>query len=240
MKRRKTYYPLMLQAEDKPCVIIGGGSVAERKAEALLEAGARVTVISPACTPRLGGWAKDGTIKHIPSTYQPGMQELANALLVFAATNRSEVNAAIRMEAEAMGKLVNVADDSEGSGFIVPATVRRGRLLIAVSTAGASPAAARKVKQQLEETFGDEYEAYLDLLQELRVFVQSIVEDTAVRQQWFRHMLEWELLLLIRSGRLEPPDRLNLMEMIHKDPTTEGMERVKDWLQSRLPSTGGT
>ncbi|WP_051620287.1 precorrin-2 dehydrogenase/sirohydrochlorin ferrochelatase family protein [Paenibacillus sp. UNC451MF] len=233
----KIYYPLMLNAEDKPCVIIGGGTVAERKAEALIEAGAHVTVISPECSPQLERWGQDGTITIVYESYRFGLPQLNRAFLVFAATDKLEVNAAVRMEAESMGKLVNVADDSERSGFIVPATVRRGKLLISVSTAGASPAVARKVKQELELVFGQEYEEYLDLLQELRLLIQQVVSDTSERQDWFRRMLEWDLLPLIRLGRLLTDDRRELYQIIEGEPTSAGMERAKAWLQNRLTSS---
>ncbi|WP_282941255.1 bifunctional precorrin-2 dehydrogenase/sirohydrochlorin ferrochelatase [Paenibacillus sp. RC67] len=237
MVDKQAFYPLMLNAKDKPCVIIGGGAVAERKAEALIEAGAQVTVISPSCTPQLERWGQEGIITLVHESYHAELPQLIRALLVFAATDKPEVNAAVRREAESLGKLVNVADDSERSGFIVPATVRRGKLLISVSTAGASPAVARKVKQELEQTFGEEYEVYLDLLHDLRFLIQSILTDTGERQRWFRSMLGWDLLPLIRSGRFPASGKKELMEIIKREPTSVGLERVQTWIQNRLAST---
>lgn len=237
MTDNKTYYPLMLDVRDKPCLIIGGGAVAERKAEALMEAGAQVTVVSPVCTPQLEHWDQAGLITLVRDAYRPQLPQLMEALLVFAATDKPEINAAVRMEAESLGKLVNVADDAERSRFIVPATVRRGKLLISVSTAGASPAVARRVKQELEQVFGEEYEIYLDLLNDLRSLIQTILPDTYERQRWFRGMLEWELLPLIRSGKLPPDGRKQLMDMIKQAPTSAGMEQVGAWIGIHLNST---
>lgn len=229
-RTNKNYYPLMLDLQDKPCVIVGGGAVAERKAESLLEAGARVTVISPACTAKLQAWSQAGKVDMITEPYCADMQQLRSAVLVFAATDQPHVNAQVRLEAEALGKLVNVANDAEGSGFIVPAAVRRGKLLVAVSTAGASPTVARKVKRQLERTFGEEYEPYLDLLQKLRQTIQRRVADMALRQQIFKQMLEWELLAAIRAGRFGPAAEQELLRQVELEPTMEGMECIRLWI----------
>ncbi|ULL17876.1 bifunctional precorrin-2 dehydrogenase/sirohydrochlorin ferrochelatase [Paenibacillus sp. H1-7] len=229
--RSKNYYPLMLDLQDKPCVIIGGGAVAERKAESLIEAGASVTVISPVCTHKLVQWAESGVLEAVYETYRTQMPQVQRAVLVFAATDRPDINEAVRLEAEALGKLVNVADDAERSGFIVPAAVRRGRLLLAVSTAGASPAVARKVKQELEQSFGEEYGEYLELLQELRLIVQRMVSDTKVRQEMFRRMLDWELLPWIRSGELQAAEKDELIRRIELEPTPGTMERIRIWIQ---------
>jgi precorrin-2 dehydrogenase/sirohydrochlorin ferrochelatase len=221
----------MLDITGKPCVIVGGGTVAERKAESLLEAGAAVTVISPACTEQLQQWVRLGRITLVPQPYQTGMQELREAVLVFAATNQAEINAAVRLEAEGLGKLVTVADDSAGSSFIVPAVVRRGKLVLAVSTAGASPAVAKRVRQELEQAYGQEYEIYLELLQELRTLIQSQLESTAERQEMFRRMLEWELLAWIRSGGFTASAKKELISRIEANPTVDGMKQLDQWIR---------
>ncbi|NOU96000.1 bifunctional precorrin-2 dehydrogenase/sirohydrochlorin ferrochelatase [Paenibacillus sp. LMG 31456] len=230
-RRNKSYYPLMLDIIGKPCVIIGGGAVAQRKAESLIEAGARITLISPACTEQLEEWARVGHVTILKKQYQAGMPELREALLIFAATNQAEINAAVRLEAESMGKLVTVADDSERSGFIVPAVVRRGKLVISVSTAGASPAVAKRVRHELEKTYGEEYEVYLELLHELRVLIKEKVRDTVDRQVIYKSMLEWELLGWIRSGGFVSSTKRELMEHIAADPTLAGMKQLDKWIR---------
>jgi precorrin-2 dehydrogenase/sirohydrochlorin ferrochelatase len=233
IRKGKSYYPLMLDLTDKRCVIVGGGRVAERKAESLLEAGAAVTVISPAFTPLLEQRYESGRVTLVRERYRQGMAELREALLVFAATDDADVNAAVRLEAEAMGKLVSVADDPAGSGFIVPAVVRRGKLVITVSTEGASPAVSKRVRQELEQTFGAEYEVYLELLQELRSLIQSRVSETAARQEIFRALLDWQLLAWIRTGRFDASSKRELIERIEDDPELDGMKRIELWIRER-------
>jgi precorrin-2 dehydrogenase/sirohydrochlorin ferrochelatase len=226
-----TYYPLFAQLTGIACVVIGGGSVAERKASSLMEAGALVTLISPSCSPQVECWEQQGRVTLVRQGYCIGMRELADAMLVFAATDSREINESVRLEAESMGKLVTVADDTAGSNFIVPAVVRRGRLVIAISTGGASPSVAKRIKQELEQTFGTEYEDYLELLQELRMLIQSLVGDTAVRQHLFRLMLEWELMGFIKSGHMNAIWKQELFDQITKAPTLAGMEQVGLWIQ---------
>ncbi|CAG7655404.1 bifunctional precorrin-2 dehydrogenase/sirohydrochlorin ferrochelatase [Paenibacillus allorhizosphaerae] len=236
----KTYYPVMLALNDAPCLVVGGGQVAERKTGALLEAGARVTALSPRFTPQLEAWAAQGTVAALRCRYEPGLPALAAARLVFAATDDASVNAAVRAEAEALGKLVNVADDAEASGFIVPAAVRRGRLTLAVSTAGASPAVAALLRRQLEETFGPEYGPYLELLHELRLAVQREVPDSGVRQELFRAMLGWELLPLLQCAEFAAQEQLRdeLLLRVKSDPTTEGIRNIGEWLRLESSKNG--
>ncbi|MCR8629617.1 precorrin-2 dehydrogenase/sirohydrochlorin ferrochelatase family protein [Paenibacillus radicis (ex Xue et al. 2023)] len=230
-RRNKSYYPLMLDIIGKPCVIIGGGVVAQRKAESLIEAGATITLISPACTEQLEEWALGGHVSIIKKHFQTGMTELREALLIFAATDQAEINEAVRLEAEALGKLVTVADDSKRSGFIVPAVVRRGKLVISVSTTGASPAVAKRVRQELEKTYGEEYEVYLELLQELRSLIKLKVKDTIERQAIFKSMLEWDLLGWIRSGSFISSSKQALMQRIEAEPTLAGIKKLDKWIR---------
>jgi precorrin-2 dehydrogenase/sirohydrochlorin ferrochelatase len=227
-----SYYPLMADLTGKSCVIIGGGQVAERKAESLIDAGARVILVSPVCSPQIERWIQSGTVLVLRDYYRGGMQEIRDALLVFAATDSRAVNEAVCQEAKALGKLVSVADHTMGSSFIVPAVVRRGKLVIAISTGGASPAVAKKIRRELEQAFGQEYEVYLELLQELRLLIQSIVGDTVLRQAIFKSMLSWDLLAWIRSGRMDAAARQELIAHIQSDPSTAGMDLVGSWIQS--------
>lgn len=194
------YYPILLDLQNRSCVIVGGGRVAERKAASLLEAGARVKLIAPEITPRLEAWVKDGTVSLRRERYRAGLPELGEARLVFAATDRSEVNEQVKHEAEQLGKLFNSADDQNAGGFIVPAVVRRGRLTVAVSTSGASPALAAALKRKLEEVFPAAYEPYVELLNDLRMAVQELVPDTQTRQEMFRGMLAWPLLAVLEPA----------------------------------------
>jgi precorrin-2 dehydrogenase / sirohydrochlorin ferrochelatase len=123
--------------------------------------------------------------------------------LVVAATDSTGVNDEICRIAVQDGRLLNMAEHPEQGDFIVPSVVRRGKLVIAVSTQGASPTVAAAIRRQIETSFGEEYEVYLDFLSEFRLKVQQLVKDTKMRQEWFRAVLQEDLLDKIRSGEFE-------------------------------------
>jgi precorrin-2 dehydrogenase/sirohydrochlorin ferrochelatase len=159
-------YPLFALIEDRACLVVGGGAVGERKVRDLLLAGARVTVVSRDLTPGLAELAAQGRLHYIQGDFTP--QHLDGMILVVGATDDMEVNREVSTAAQARGLLVNIVDAPELCTFIVPAQVRRGPLTIAVSTGGASPALARKVREELEERFGPEYGLFLRVLQVVR------------------------------------------------------------------------
>ena len=159
-------YPLFALIEDRPCLVVGGGAVGERKVQDLLAAGARVTVVSQALTPRLAELAAQGHLHFIQGDFSP--QYLDGMTLVVGATDDQQVNREISAAAQVRNLLVNIVDAPELCTFIVPAQVRRGPLTIAVSTGGASPALARQMREELEQRFGPEYARYLRLLQGVR------------------------------------------------------------------------
>jgi precorrin-2 dehydrogenase / sirohydrochlorin ferrochelatase len=144
-------YPIFLDLSGRRCVVVGGGEVASRKARKLLQARARVVVISPEIKPELESVAVEIHRRH----YREG--DLEGAYLAFAATDSREANAAVAREAKERGVPVNVADKPSDGDFALPSTLRRGRLQVAVSTGGASPTLARRIKNELEEAFGPEW-----------------------------------------------------------------------------------
>ena len=160
------YYPVFLELKGKECVVIGGGKVAERKVEALLEAGAIIKVISPELTSKLKKLAEEGKIFWEKKKYEKG--DIEGAWLVIAATDNPAIQKKIYEEAEEKRIFCNVVDVPEFCSFIVHSVVKRGDLQIAISTSGASPAVARRLREQLEELFGEEYEVYLKLMRNLR------------------------------------------------------------------------
>jgi precorrin-2 dehydrogenase/sirohydrochlorin ferrochelatase len=192
------YYAILLDLAGKGCVIVGGGRVAERKIAALLEANANVTVISPEVTPVISKWMEKGQLKGILDAYDS--QYSMEAFLVIAATDSAEVNERIYVDAIARGQLINRVDCPEQSNFIVPALVRRGKLSIAVSTSGASPALAAEIRQKLEQEYGEEYELYVNFLGELRSLVQEQVKDSQERKRILKEVLELDVLASIRDG----------------------------------------
>ena len=148
-------FPLFVELAGRPCVVIGGGAVAERKVHALLTAGAVVTVVSPALSPALATLADAGRIAHVARLYAEG--DLAGAALAFAATDDGAVNADVAHEGRMRGVWVNAADDPPHCDAILPAVLRRGEITVAVSTGGASPALARAVRERLERALPPAY-----------------------------------------------------------------------------------
>lgn len=155
-------YPVFLDLDGKRCVVVGGGEVANRKARKLLQARAKVVVISPDVKPELASMAAE--IKRRP--YREG--DLEGAFLAFAATDLREVNAAVAREAREKDIPVNVADEPPEGDFALPSTLRRGQLQISVSTGGASPTLARRIRQELEEAFGFEWAGIVEELSRAR------------------------------------------------------------------------
>jgi siroheme synthase-like protein len=155
-------YPIFLDLSGRRCVVVGGGEVANRKARKLLQARARVVVISPEIWPELASVAVE--IHH--RQYREG--DLDGAFLAFAATSSREANAAVAREAKERGVPVNVADAPSEGDFALPSTLRRGRLQVAVSTGGASPALAKRIKGELEAVFDPEWAGIVEELSALR------------------------------------------------------------------------
>lgn len=193
------YTPIYVNTSGKSICVIGGGRVAERKVKGLLLGEARITVISPQLTPELEQLHQESRIEWIARSYRNG--DLRGAFLVYAATDDLLVNTTVVQEAEAASILVNDAMSSGNSRFITPSVVRRGRLSIAISTAGAGPAAAAEIRAVLERQFGDEYETYLDFLHQMRMEIKSRELSPAVRSKLLRRLTEMNMLEKIRTGQ---------------------------------------
>ena len=169
MKRHEEispYYPLFVNIGGKKCLVVGGGEVALRKVQALLEHGANVEVVSPVLCPELSRMAREGTIQALERDYKP--EDLQDALIAIAATDDAKANESVAAEARRRGILVNVVDDPQHSDFIAPSYFRRGDVTVAVSTSGRSPALARKIRSELEKQFGTEYARLALLANEVR------------------------------------------------------------------------
>ena len=145
-----TYYPVFLDLHGKRCLIIGGGNLAESKIAKLLDAGAKITVDSPKINAGIKTALKQGNLEWLEREYQTG--DLAGAFLGIAATNLRAVNQRIFQEAEELGILLNVVDEPSQCTFIAPSIVNRGPVTVAISTGGASPALARKLRECLSES----------------------------------------------------------------------------------------
>jgi precorrin-2 dehydrogenase/sirohydrochlorin ferrochelatase len=193
----KTYPICLIDLERRHTVVLGGGAVAARKVGDLLEAGARVTVISPTLTPGLKALAKSGQIAIIGRPYREG--DLSNAFLVIAATDDADVNQKAWQEAERCGCLANVVDDPTHSHFISPAVIRRGDVSITVSTGGTSPALARRLREHLETLVGPEYGALAELMAELRPELRLRYEREEDRQRAAFRLVDSDLMNVIKT-----------------------------------------
>src|SRR3990170_3557746 len=143
------YYPVFLDIAGKPVVVIGGGDVALQKVNGLLDAGARITIVSPELNPDMASLAREGRIRHLAREYAPG--DLKGYLLAFVATDDGSVNALVSREGRERGVWVNAVDDIPNCDFIMPGIAQRGDIVVAVSTSAGSPAMARKMREELEE-----------------------------------------------------------------------------------------
>ena len=192
-------YPISLNLSGRTCAVIGGGAVAERKVESLLEHGAAVRVVSPEITHGLSEWASEGRIEHVESEYRP--EHLDGALLVIGATDDRGTNKQVSSDAHDRGMLVNIVDDPELCSFFVPASVTRGDLVISVSTSGKSPAMARRIREELEARYGPEYGLLADLLGSLRDEIKAKYATMDERASVYNRILDSDALRLLAEGR---------------------------------------
>lgn len=155
-------FPMFVKLAGRKCLVVGGGRVAEPKIESLLGCGAEVRVVSPSVTPAIAGWWRENRLTWRSRGFQPS--DLEGKFLVIAATSSAEVNQAVFRHAEACGVLCNAVDEPERCHFYYPAIVRRGDLQIAISTAGASPALASRLRGELETMIGPEYAGVVERL----------------------------------------------------------------------------
>lgn len=163
---KERLYPAFLSLRGKTCVVVGGGRVATRKIRSLLSTGANIVVISPLLRAELQDLLATSAIHHIPAPYTK--EHLADASLVFAATNDPTVNQQIAQDAQQQGIWTNITDDPDNSDFHVPATIHRQDLTLAISTAGGSPAFARYVRELLEQALHESLGQALEIIAQAR------------------------------------------------------------------------
>lgn len=192
-------YPVTLNLEGKFCTVVGGGAVALRKIQSLLEQGAEVTVISPVLCEELK--ALEDQFVWMKSVYKEG--QLEGSFLVIAATDERAVNHDVARWCEENQVLVNVADSREESSFLVNAAVRQGNLLIGISTGGISPAVSRAIRQQLEQQFGPEYGWMLEILADVREQAMEQITDETKRRQFLQSVANMDLPALLRQETKE-------------------------------------
>lgn len=195
------FYPIMLTLEGRRAVVVGGGQVASRKVVGLLESGARVVVISPELEEVLKELVSQGHVEWISQPFDESLlDDYPDAMLIFGATNRNEVN--VRIHDAAVNRKIpcNIADVPSLCTFAVPAVITQGDLLIAVSTGGSSPALARRIRQELEKHFGPEYAELTKLMGELRKQVLAMGSSSDENKKLFRAIVDSEILAALRDN----------------------------------------
>ena len=190
------YYPIFLDVKDCDCLVVGGGEVGTRKALGLSRSGARVRVVSKTFSQKLEA-GKGANICLECKPYDPS--DLYIVFLVFAATDNGHLNRRIQADAKALNILCNIADDPGRSDFILPSVVERGDLLCAVSTSGASPALAKRIRKDLEQMFGPEYEDFLVLIGNIRKKLLETGHDPSEHKKIFTALVEKNLPALIAA-----------------------------------------
>lgn len=200
------YYPVMLNIKNKKCLVVGGGKVALRKILSLVEGEALVTAISPSFDEGIIELAAKGKVELIKREYQQG--DVRGFFVVIAATNDEKVNKLVASDGEKYNVLVNVVDDKDLSSFIVPAIVKRGDLIISISTSGKSPLLSRMIKEKLESIFNDDYEKLLQKLYQKRIELKE--KDFAEEEKMaiYRKIIEKSGLLRGDSVKTDKSQKL--------------------------------
>ena len=178
------YYPINLNLKNKECLVIGAGRVAERKVRRLLECGAQVSVIAPLVTPRLKALA--GKKKITFKKRRVNLRDLNGAYLVISAASDRKINSTVSSYCRRKGILINVVDSPKECSFILPSVLKRGNLVIAISTDGISPALSKKIRQDLGRRFGAEYAKLLRIMAKLRPEALKKIKNPGLRKAFFK------------------------------------------------------
>ncbi len=192
-----SYYPVYLNLMGRRCIVIGGGAVAQGKVKTLLTSDALVTVVSPQITQELKKLADEDRITYVARDYRHG--DLARAFLVISATGDRTTNEQVWQEAKEQNLLINVVDDLPHCTFIAPAIMRRGDLVIAISTSGKAPALAARLREQLERAIGNEYARFLELAGTVRAPLAKRYPDFEQRKTLWYQLVDSDVLDLLRQ-----------------------------------------
>jgi precorrin-2 dehydrogenase/sirohydrochlorin ferrochelatase len=194
-------YIACLRLDGRRCVVVGGGPVGLEKVEGLLACEAAVTLIAPAAVPELEQYAREGSMRWERREYA-GPRDLEGAFLAIAATSITELNVRVYEDAEARAMLVNVVDVPRLCNFILPAIVRQGPLAIAISTAGASPALAKRMKREIAEAYGEPYARLAVILNDAREWARATLPTYQDRKEFFEGIVNGDPdpVELLRAG----------------------------------------
>jgi siroheme synthase-like protein len=225
-------YIACLRLEGRNCLVVGGGDIGLEKVEGLLACSGRVTVIAPDLVPQLQDYAREGSIEWVERKFEDS--DLDGRFLAIAATNDTDVNISVYDGAERRAMLVNVVDVPPLCNFILPAILRTGPLAIAISTAGASPALAKRIKREIAESFGDAYADLAILLNEARGWAKATLPTYQDRKEFFEGIVNGDPdpIELLQGGRADA-----VRELIEAAKETHGAQFAQDAPgQDRLPA----
>jgi siroheme synthase-like protein len=194
------FYIACLKLSGRRCLVVGGGEIGLEKVEGLLACDGDVTLVAPDAVPELQGLAREGSIRWERREYRP--HDLERAFMVIACTDDTDINIGVYNDAEARAMLVNVVDVPPLCNFILPAIVRTGPLAVAISTAGASPALAKRMKAEVAELFGDEYAELAVMLNDVRGWAKGTLATYQDRKEFFEGIVNGDPdpIALLRAG----------------------------------------
>jgi uroporphyrin-III C-methyltransferase/precorrin-2 dehydrogenase/sirohydrochlorin ferrochelatase len=218
------HLPVFLNVTNAPCLVVGGGEVAARKASLLLRAGARVTVIAPTMVPGLVELVESGRVTHEARVFSPRDDDLTGYRLVLVAIDVGTLNEAVSDAARRQGVPVNVADRPDLCDFVLPAVVDRSPVVVAVSSGGASPVLARLLRSRLETLIPAGYGRLAALVGRLRATVKKRLTDPLARRRYWEAMLQGPAAELVFAGR--------------EDAALELMERALQQAETLVPGMG--
>ncbi len=199
------YYPVCLDIRNRDCLVVGGGGVASRKVKTLLECGANVTVVSPAFSPEMEGMDNEN-LQLNRRPYAPS--DVKGRFLVIGATDDEAENRKISRDAEDNNILCNIADLPDACNFILPSIVKRGDLLLAISTCGNSPAFAKHLRKTLEKEFGEEYTEFLRLMGGVRKKLLETRHAPEEHKPLFEALINQGLLAMVKEKKTTEINRL--------------------------------
>jgi precorrin-2 dehydrogenase / sirohydrochlorin ferrochelatase len=214
------FYMAAIKLKGRPCLVVGGGEVALEKVEGLLLCNGDVRVVAPEVVPELAKYAAEGSITCEERTFHDG--DLDGTFLAIAATNDTDVNIAVSEGAERRTMLVNVVDVPPLCNFILPAIVRSGPLAIAISTAGASPALAKRMKGEIAESFGEPYARLAVILNDHRGWAKATLPTYQDRKEFFESIVNGD------------PDPVELIKQGREDEVLRLIEQQKERLSAAL------
>jgi precorrin-2 dehydrogenase/sirohydrochlorin ferrochelatase len=202
---KTSYYPIFLDLVDRLCIVIGGGKVAERKIRGLLHAGAKVRVISPVVSKGISMFVDSLRVELIDREYRSG--DLEDGVLAFAATNNEEVNKRIREEASSRSVLANIADNPHLCDFVVPSTVRKDPVLIALSTSGLLPGLSKRLRKEVLEKISGDYPAYARRVGAFRRFLIETIDNGRARRRIMKEVANVDISAIARMTSREMKER---------------------------------